>query len=76
MNMTQVKVGDIVTRYLGCEREVSMDLPVTEVTEKIIVCGAWTFDRNNGAEIDEELGWDANGTGSFIEPKGIPCRLG
>ena len=67
--MLNVKVGDIVTRFMGNKREVMMDLEVTSITNKLIVCGAWTFDRNNGAEIDEDLGWDANGTGSFIEEK-------
>lgn len=71
-----IKVGDIVTRFMGCEREVMMDLAVTEITDTLIVCGAWTFDRNNGAEIDEELGWDANGTGSFIEKKFIEKKQG
>lgn len=61
-----LKVGDKVTRLLG--GSVKMDLKVTEVTEKTIVCGAWTFDTKTGAEIDDDLQWGPQygGTGSFL----------
>lgn len=50
-----MQVGDTVTRMLA--GVVPMPLKVTELTETLIVCGAYTFDRATGAEIDEELGW-------------------
>jgi hypothetical protein len=35
------------------------------------VCvGGWEFDRETGAEVDEELGWGPGGvTGLYIEPR-------
>lgn len=48
-----LQVGDKVTRML-CG-VIPMDLKVTELTEDIIVCGAWTFARKTGHEIDEEI---------------------
>ena len=53
--MINIKVGDIVERRLA--GIVPMKLRVTEVTDSVIVCGAWSFDRATGAEIDEFLGW-------------------
>jgi hypothetical protein len=32
-----------------------------------IYCGDWKFNKINGAEIDEDLHWDENNTGSFIK---------
>lgn len=62
MSYKTAKPGDWVTRML-CG-ELPMKLRVTDVTPDKIVCGAWEFDRLNGAEIDEELGWPRmeNGT--------------
>lgn len=45
---------------------IEMKLRITEVTDKLIVCGPWTFDRVTGAEIDEDLGWGPHGTGSIL----------
>ena len=50
-----VKVGDEVERDLA---GVVMLLRVTAVDERVITCGAWTFDRFTGGEIDADLGWD------------------
>ena len=63
-----VKAGDEVTRYMSSER-IPMKLKVTAVTDERVICGAWTFDRKTGAEIDEVLGWgpDTGVTGSVIE---------
>ena len=66
--MIEVSVGDKVKRIIG--GSIVMALKVTEVTEKRIVCGPWEFSRENGMEIDEDLGWDENGSGSWIK-KGV-----
>jgi len=62
----QVKVGDVVVRYLA--GELRMELTVTDVTHNRIICGDWEFDRMTGAEIDEMLGWGPppKSTGSYI----------
>lgn len=65
-DMRGAKKGDEVTRWMG--GEIVMNLIVTEVTETRVICGSWEFDRATGAEIDEDLGWGVNGTGSFIRP--------
>jgi hypothetical protein len=68
--MLDVKVGDKVNRWLS--GIAPMKLKVTALTDRLIICGAWTFDRDAGYEIDKELGWgekDEDGiiqTGSFI----------
>ena len=63
--MLEVKAGQKVTRIIG---GMPMRLTVTKVTEKTIECGPWVFDRESGAEIDEELCWGPPplGTGSYI----------
>jgi hypothetical protein len=48
-----------------------MELRVSDVTAERIVCGPWEFDKVSGAEIDEDLGWDVNGTGSYLYHDGI-----
>ena len=58
-----IKVGDVVTRMLA--GKVPLELKVTQVDE-LIHCGPWTFSRNNGAEIDPELGWTESVTGSYL----------
>ena len=47
-----IKVGDIIERMLGFS--VPHYLNVVDVTDTIIDCG-WTFDRNTGLEIDEDI---------------------
>jgi hypothetical protein len=77
--MIDVKVGDEVVRNMA---GVHMTLIVSEVQDGKIVCGPWTFDQETGAELDEDLGWDATHTGSYIspapacgcEPIGVTCR--
>jgi hypothetical protein len=44
-----------------------MILTVTDLTEEVITCGPWTFCRKTGAEIDDDLGWGEDGTGSYLE---------
>ncbi len=57
---------------------ISLQVMVGYATDKIIKVGSkdgiipwqdgWTFNRENGAEIDEDLGWDGiTKTGSFIK---------
>ena len=65
MKLQDIKAGDLVTRVLG--GSVRMQLRVTEVADTLIVCGPWQFSRATGAEVDEELGWGENGSGSFLE---------
>lgn len=70
-----VKKGDKVIRLLG--GKVRMELIVGDVDDEIIYCGSsdglipvdegWKFRRQNGAEVDEDLGWDGiNFTGSVL----------
>jgi len=63
MNKLKTKVGDFVIRNMA---GIIMKLKVSEITNDLIKCGPWEFDRQTGAEIDEDLGWDNNRTGSFI----------
>jgi len=69
--MVEVNVGDKVQRIMG--GSIMMHLKVTEVTEKRIICGPWEFSRENGMEIDEDLGWNENGSGSYLLPKEPTC---
>lgn len=47
-----IKEGDVIERMLAfC---IPMKLVVQNVTDNIIDCG-WTFDRNTGLEIDEDI---------------------
>ena len=77
MKLTEIKVGDRATRMLG--GSMPMEVIVTIVNEDHIFCGSedgfikgteedgWKFNRANGAEIDEDLGWDGvTMTGSVI----------
>ena len=71
MTMTgfeDLKVGDVVTRMLG--GSIPMKLSVSGITDRIITCSDWQFDRVTGAEIDEDLGWGAPPlmTGSYLDP--------
>ncbi len=50
-----MNVGDTVTRML-CGT-ISIKLTVTSITDDLIVCDLWEFDRATGIEIDEYLGW-------------------
>lgn len=62
-----VKVGDVVTRLLA--GKIPMRFKVSDVDENFIYCGGpegWKFDRDTGAEVDEELNWGNSGTGSYL----------
>jgi hypothetical protein len=58
-------IGDTVIRKF--HGGYSMKLKIINIDENFIYCGPWKFDKKTGAEIDEELGWNNKGTGSFIE---------
>lgn len=66
-NPNTIKIGDTVTRMLA--GKVAMPLKVTALGDKVVTCGAWTFDRATGAEIDEDLNWGPPPmmTGSFLQ---------
>ncbi len=75
MTLNEIVPGDTVYRHFG-DGAVKMPLKVTGVDAQRISCGPWTFSRRNGAEIDEDLGWDENGTGSYIDvtPGAYPAQ--
>jgi len=50
-----IKVGDKVVRMLA--GTIPMPLVVTDVTDKLIICGDYTFDKLTGAEIDDYFGF-------------------
>lgn len=63
--LASLQVGDVVTRWLAgtipCKIKIS-------AIDDLIHCGPWTFNPDNGCEIDEDLGWDGViHTGSFIK---------
>jgi hypothetical protein len=67
----KVGVGDLVVRMLA--GTVPMKLHVSRVTDRVITCGDWEFDRATGAEIDELLGWGPPPlmTGSYLDPSKV-----
>lgn len=73
MKFGHIKEGDVVTRMLA--GTIPMELVVGHVDETMIYIGkpgegGWKFRRDNGAEVDEDLGWDGiNLTGSYIKPE-------
>jgi len=63
---THVKPGDKVTRLISSEM-IPMELTVESIHENLITCfGGWQFDANTGCEIDADLGWGNERTGSFL----------
>lgn len=66
MNSTPAaKVGVFAIRNMA---GIEMKLRITEITDDKIVCGPWEFDRETGAEIDEDLMWGPvyGRTGSYL----------
>lgn len=59
--------GDFVLRYFGNISITPMRLKVTDVTDTVIKCGPWEFDKETGLELDEDLGWDARHSGAYIK---------
>lgn len=72
LKFAHIKEGDVVTRMLGGEGGVPMQLIVGHVDAEMIYIGkpddgGWKFRRENGAEVDEDLGWDGiKTTGSIL----------
>ncbi len=68
MGFEKLRVGDVVVRMLA--GTLPMKLQVSDITDQLIVCSAWRFDKVTGAEIDEELGWGPPPlmTGSYLDP--------
>lgn len=66
MPVKNLSVGDMVHRHLG-DGSFFMELEITAITDDRIICGDWKFSRRNGAEIDEELGWDEHHTGTYLK---------
>ncbi len=67
-SITGLKVGDNAVRWLA---GLPMRVRVTEVTDDLVKCGAWEFDRDTGAEVDADLDWGPppKHTGSFLTPE-------
>ncbi len=64
LRLGEVQVGDPVLRIMcGCN---GMRLTITEIAGDRVKCGSWEFDRLTGAEIDEDMDWGPNSSGSFI----------
>ena len=66
--MINVNVGDKVIRNLA---GIELEFEVTDMRDGRIICGPWEFDQKTGAEIDDDLGWGPNGTGSCIYVKDV-----
>lgn len=70
LKFAHVKEGDVVTRMLA--GTIPMELVVGHVDAEMIYIGkpgegGWKFRRENGAEVDEDLGWDGiKNTGSLL----------
>jgi hypothetical protein len=62
--LTSLQPGDTVKRT--CGSVVSTELLVSEVDDEFVHCGPWKFSKRTSAEVNEELGWDEENTGSLI----------
>ena len=74
--INNLKLGDTVTRMLA--GTLSMPVVIQTIEEDIIICGSpdgfitgregWTFNKDTGAEVDKDLGWDGiTKTGSYLK---------
>jgi len=66
---SNAKIGDIVSRLFAPfspDDLAGMTLKITGLTDDLIICSAWQFSRETGAEIDDMLGWTKYDTGSII----------
>jgi len=77
MWLRSLKPGDELTRIMGGIRIPAVVVRVDEyihinATDRPLPSDAvlWKFSRMNGAEVDEDLGWNEKQTGSVIVPKG------
>jgi hypothetical protein len=79
VSFRHLKPGDRVTRMLA--GTLPMEMQVTQNEDGVITCAAvegdvlihagWTFNADNGGEIDADLGWDPprTPTGSILQLK-------
>jgi len=72
-NFEHVKVGDTVTRMLAGTVPMLQEVGKVDETfiytfnDRVPLEEGWKFRRSNGAEVDEELGWDGiTVTGSYL----------
>jgi hypothetical protein len=63
MNTPGAKVGHFAIRNMV---GIIMKLRITEITDSRIICDGWEFDRETGAELDDDLGWTREYTGSYL----------
>jgi len=78
MTLKHLKVGDRVTRFIG-QGVMMMEMEVIKVNETTIECAhvagdhlvklGWMFDRESGAEEDDDLEWGVKfgRTGTYIK---------
>ena len=76
MSFKHLKVGDKVVRMLA--GTLPMELVIIKVKGNLLYCDSepsiitdghyWTFDRESGAEVDDDLGWGPKYgiTGSYL----------
>ena len=65
MSFAYLKPGDKIVRLIA--GSVPMTMVVDRIESNLIhMHGGWTFDVNTGAEVDEDLGWGNEHTGSFL----------
>ena len=63
--LEELQVGDTIIRMLA--GIIPMEIKITEITDTEINCGEWSFSRQTGGEIDEDLDWDGViKTGSYL----------
>lgn len=65
-SLQDVAVGDTVVRVIA---GLKVSLRVSAVSEGLIYCGGWAFERDSGVEYDPELCWGTKYgvSGSYIE---------
>jgi hypothetical protein len=51
--MKEIEVGDVVTRMLAGDTPIN--IYVTEITDDLIICGPWKFDKYTLCEIDDNI---------------------
>lgn len=63
----KIKTGDVVQRTT-IDGRILKKLTITEIDNFCIYCGKFKFRIDNGAEINDDLGWNGvTHTGSYID---------
>lgn len=60
-----MNVGDKVIRVLA--GSIEMQLEITGIDDEFIYCGPWKFCKQTGAEVDEDLDWGSEYSGSYLK---------